>query len=128
MAQVDLGARQNRHQPLWDLSLMSSAVLRAMASRASLPQRGICAPGTPGVRALRRPEVYLHAVATAAGLRLDEHLNELHERPPLAQIMPAEERPGHGRLSAPGGPDSRGVSAPRGYWPAGSACGARPAG
>ena len=47
MAQVDLGARQNRHQPLWDLSLMSSAVLRAMASRASLPQGGICARRAP---------------------------------------------------------------------------------
>jgi glucosyl-3-phosphoglycerate synthase len=91
MAQVDLGARQNRHQSLWDLSLMSSAVLRAMASRASLPPRGICAPGSPGVRALRRPELYLHAVATDSGLRLDEHVNELHERPPLAQIMPAEQ-------------------------------------
>jgi glucosyl-3-phosphoglycerate synthase len=91
MAQVDLGARQNRHQPLWDLSLMSSAVLRAMASRASLPPRGICAPGTPGVRTLSRPEVYLHAVATASGLRLDEHLSELHERPPLAQVMPSEQ-------------------------------------
>ena len=90
MAQVDLGARQNRHQPLWDLSLMSSAVLRAMASRASLPQRGSYAPGPPGVRTLSHPEVYLHAVATASGLRLDEHLNELHERPPLAQIRPAE--------------------------------------
>jgi glucosyl-3-phosphoglycerate synthase len=91
MAQVDLGARQNRHQPLWDLSRMSSAVLRAMAIRAQLPQRGICSPGTPGVRALRRPEVYLHAVATETGLRLDEHLNELHERPPLAQVMPADQ-------------------------------------
>jgi glucosyl-3-phosphoglycerate synthase len=91
MAQIDLGARQNRHQSLWDLSLMSSAVLRAMASRASLPEGGIHSPGTPGVRALRRPEVYLHAVATDAGLRLDEHVSELHERPPLAQIMLAEE-------------------------------------
>jgi glucosyl-3-phosphoglycerate synthase len=91
MAQVDLGARQNRHQPLWDLSRMSSAVLRAMAIRAQLPQRGICSPGTPGVRTLRRPETYLHAVATEAGLRLDEHLNELHERPPLDQVLPAEQ-------------------------------------
>ena len=91
MAQVDLGSRQNRHQPLWDLSLMSSAVLRAMASRASVPQRGVCAPGPPGVRTLSRPEVYLHAVATASGLRLDEHLSELHERPPLAQVMPSEQ-------------------------------------
>jgi len=56
-----------------------------------LPERGIHSPGTPGVRALRRPEVYLHAVATDAGLRLDEHVSELHERPPLAQIMLAEE-------------------------------------
>jgi hypothetical protein len=62
-----------------------------MASRVPLPQRGICSPGTAGVRALRRPEVYVHAVASDSGLRLDEHLNELHERPPLAQIMPAEE-------------------------------------
>ena len=90
MAQVDLGARQNRHQSLWDLSLMSSAVLRAMASRAALPQGGISSPGAPAVRALRRPEMYLHAVATDRGLRLDEHANELHERPPLATILPAE--------------------------------------
>src|SRR5271165_3524319 len=33
MAQVDLGSRQNRHQPLWDLTRMSSAVLRALARR-----------------------------------------------------------------------------------------------
>jgi len=91
MAQVDLGTRQNRHQPLWDLSLMSSAVLRAMASRVPLPQRGICSPGTPGVLALRRPEAFLHAVATSSGLRLDEHLNELVERPPLAQLLAEEQ-------------------------------------
>jgi glucosyl-3-phosphoglycerate synthase len=90
MAQVDLGTRQNRHQPLWDLSLMSSAVLRAMASRVPLAQRGIGSPGTPGLRALRRPEVYLHAVATGDGLRLDEHRNELVERPPMSQLLAAE--------------------------------------
>ncbi len=33
MAQVDLGTRQNRHQPLRDLSRMSYAVLRAVARR-----------------------------------------------------------------------------------------------
>jgi glucosyl-3-phosphoglycerate synthase len=87
MAQVDLGARQNRHQPLWDLSQMSSAVLRAMASRASLPQRGVCSPGSPGILTLRQPDTYLHAVATDAGLRLDEHVDELLERPPLDQVQ-----------------------------------------
>jgi glucosyl-3-phosphoglycerate synthase len=91
MAQVDLGARQNRHQPLWALSRMSSAVLRAMASRASLPQRGICSPGSPGVLTLRQPDTYLHAVATDTGLRLDEHLDELLERPPLDQVQLAEQ-------------------------------------
>src|SRR3712207_4934431 len=33
MAQVDLGTRQNRHQPLFDLGKMSYAVLRAVARR-----------------------------------------------------------------------------------------------
>lgn len=89
MAQVDLGARQNRHQPLWDLSRMSSAVLRAMASRVPLAQRGMCSPTASGVLALRRPEAYLHAVATEAGLRLDEHASELLERPPMAQVLSA---------------------------------------
>ncbi len=94
MAQVDLGSRQNRHQPLWDLTRMSSTVLRALARRvpalrqASLDQRAL-APSAPDVWELRRPETYLHAVATEDGLRLDEHLNELLERPPMAQVQPA---------------------------------------
>ena len=40
-----------------------------------------------GLLALPRQDVYLHAVATPDGLRLDEHLNELTERPPLAQVL-----------------------------------------
>jgi hypothetical protein len=40
----------------------------------------------PGLWELRQPETYLHAVATADGLRLDEYLNELIERPPLARL------------------------------------------
>jgi hypothetical protein len=40
----------------------------------------------PGLWELRQPETYLHAVATEDGLRLDEHLNELIERPPLARL------------------------------------------
>ncbi len=87
LAQVDLGTRQNRHQPLLDLARMSSTVLRALARRAGLPERELLAPGAPGVWALRRPEIYLHAVATAGGLRLDEHLNALLERPPMAGVL-----------------------------------------
>ena len=33
------------------------------------------------------PETYLYAVATQDGLRLDEHLSELLERLPMAQVL-----------------------------------------
>jgi glucosyl-3-phosphoglycerate synthase len=86
MAQVDLGTRQNRHQSLASLSRMSSVVLRTVAAREGLGQR----PGKDlheGVTGLwEQPDTYLHAVATEEGLRLDEHLNELVERPPLASL------------------------------------------
>lgn len=89
MAQVDLGSRQNRHQPLWDLTRMSSTVLRALGRRAHLPVKEM--PGRAGTDgwALPRQDIYLHAVATQDGLRLDEHLNELSERPPLARLPSA---------------------------------------
>ena len=35
MAQVDLGTRQNRHQPLASLTRMCSVVLRTVARRGS---------------------------------------------------------------------------------------------
>jgi glucosyl-3-phosphoglycerate synthase len=86
MAQVDLGSRQNRHQPLWDLTRMSSTVLRAMARR--LPGAPAGAAGPPGADELDVSRgTYLHAVATSDGLRLDEHINELVERPPLLQVL-----------------------------------------
>ncbi len=91
MAQVDLGSRQNRHQPLWDLTRMSSAVLRALARRLPALDRSVPAPRAPGlwdVPGPEGPETYLHAVATQDGLRLDEHLGELLERPPMAQVLP----------------------------------------
>jgi glucosyl-3-phosphoglycerate synthase len=97
MAQVDLGSRQNRHQPLWDLTRMSSAVLRALARRVPALDHAVPAPdhARPGPRApglwdLPAPDTYLHAVATKDGLRLDEHLTDLLERPPVAQILTAE--------------------------------------
>src|ERR1022692_4722818 len=85
MSQVDLGSRQNRHQPLWDLTRMSSTVLRAMARR--LPG------GEPQVPGQRQPDVLelggetsLPAVATETGLRGDEPLNGLVEPPPLDRV------------------------------------------
>ncbi len=86
MAQVDLGTRQNRHQALASLTRMSSVVLRTVAMREGLAQRELDGD-EPGLWELRQPETYLHAVATEDGLRLDEHLNELIERPPLARLI-----------------------------------------
>jgi glucosyl-3-phosphoglycerate synthase len=92
MAQVDLGTRQNRHQPLASLTRMSSVVLRTVAAREGLGQQrvgdgldGLDGP-EPGLWELRQPDTYLHAVATEDGLHLDEHINELVERPPLARL------------------------------------------
>ena len=89
MAQVDLGVRQNRHQSLWDLAKMSSVVLHALSLRVPALERQPPAdtPGlwAPDLGTLRQPEIYLHAVATQDGLRLDEHLTEVLERPPLAR-------------------------------------------
>jgi glucosyl-3-phosphoglycerate synthase len=85
MAQVDIGTRQNRHQPLADLSRMSSVVLRTVAAREGIAAR-FADEEDPGLWDVHQPETYLHAVATECGLRLDEHLNELLERPPLARL------------------------------------------
>jgi glucosyl-3-phosphoglycerate synthase len=86
MAQVDLGTRQNRHQPLANLTRMSSVVLRTLAMREGVVPRQ---PGgvEPELWEFRQPGTYLHAVATDVGLRLDEYLNELIERPPLGRLM-----------------------------------------
>ena len=87
MAQVDLGTRQNRHQPLFDLGRMSYAVLRAVARR--LRQDGrlqqVRDPSMPD--SLMKFSQYLHAVASPEGLKLREHIEELVERPPMAQIL-----------------------------------------
>jgi glucosyl-3-phosphoglycerate synthase len=90
MAQVDLGARHNRHQPLWNLTRMSYVVLRAMMRRMDIPDRAAAVPDIPGIWQLPAPEVYLHAVATEEGLRLDSHYEELIERPPMAEVLAAE--------------------------------------
>jgi len=85
MAQVDVGTRQNRHQPLSDLSRMSSVVLRTVAVRENIAARCLDVD-TPALWDVRQPETYLHAVASEGGLRLDEHLNELLERPPMLHL------------------------------------------
>jgi glucosyl-3-phosphoglycerate synthase len=88
MAQVDLGTRQNRHQSLTSLSRMSSVVLRTLAAREGLANGldGDLDETVQGLWEMHQPDTYLHAVATEDGLHLDEHLNELIERPPLSSL------------------------------------------
>ncbi len=87
MAQVDLGTRQNRHQSLRDLSRMSYAVLRTVARR--LRQEGrlnqVRDPSMPD--SLFQFSDYRHAVATPEGLKLQEYVEELVERPPIKEVL-----------------------------------------
>src|SRR5215203_1585665 len=87
MAQVDLGTRQNRHQPLRDLSRMSYSVLRAVARRMRQEERlnQVRDPGMPD--SLFQLSDYLHAVATPDGLKLQEYVEELVERPPIKEVL-----------------------------------------
>jgi glucosyl-3-phosphoglycerate synthase len=87
MAQVDLGTRQNRHQPLRDLSRMSYSVLRAVARRLRQEGRLNQARDPNLPEQLFQFSDYLHAVATPEGLKLQEYVEELVERPPMADVL-----------------------------------------
>ncbi|MGB3682698.1 MAG: glucosyl-3-phosphoglycerate synthase [Rubrobacteraceae bacterium] len=87
MAQVGLGTRQNRHQPLRDLSRMSYAVLRAVARRLREDGRLDQArdPNLPDQ--FFQFSDYLHALDTPDGLQLQEYVEELVERPPIKEVL-----------------------------------------
>jgi glucosyl-3-phosphoglycerate synthase len=87
MAQVDLGTRQNRHQPLRDLSRMSYAVLRAVARRMRQEGRLNQTSDPDAPVAPFQLSDYLHAVATPEGLQLQEYVEELVERPPIEEVL-----------------------------------------
>jgi glucosyl-3-phosphoglycerate synthase len=87
MAQVDLGTRQNRHQPLRDLSRMSYSVLRAVARRLRQDGRLNQARDPNLPEQLFQFSDYRHAVATPEGLKLQEYVEELVERPPIADAL-----------------------------------------
>lgn len=86
MAQVDLGTRQNRHQHLRDLSRMSYAVVRAVARRLRQEGRLNQARDPNLPEQLFQFSDYRHAVATPDGLKLQEYVEELVERPPMAEV------------------------------------------
>ena len=87
MAQVDLGERQNRHQPLRDLSRMSYSVLRAVARRLRQDGRLDQARDPSLPESLFQFSDYRHAVATPDGLSLQQHVEELVERPPINEAL-----------------------------------------
>jgi glucosyl-3-phosphoglycerate synthase len=99
MAQVDLGTRQNRHQPLRDLSRMSYAVLRAVARRLRQEGRLDQARDPELPEQLFQFSDYQHAVATPEGLKLQEYVEELVERPPINELPEVD--PGAYRRSSP---------------------------
>jgi glucosyl-3-phosphoglycerate synthase len=87
MAQVDLGTRQNRHQPLRDLSRMSYAVVRAVARRLRQEGRLNQARDPKLPEQLFQFSDYQHAVATPEGLKLQQYVEELVERPPISDAL-----------------------------------------
>ena len=62
MAQVDLGTRHNRSQPLLELGAMSYAVARAVLGRVA--EGGPRSPGDA--------ETYVHAACTPGGVVLEQ--------------------------------------------------------
>jgi glucosyl-3-phosphoglycerate synthase len=87
MAQVDAGMRKNRHQDLSNLSRMGYSVLRAVLTRA-MQGRSPVAPGLadPAWNA-SEARSYLHAVAAARGVQLDEYAEVMIERPPMRAAL-----------------------------------------
>jgi glucosyl-3-phosphoglycerate synthase len=78
LAQVDLGQRQNRHQPLRDLTAMAYAVMVAAARR--LHDAGLPQPAVPGP---------LMLPPTAPGTAAEARQVVTFERPPLNSLEPA---------------------------------------
>jgi glucosyl-3-phosphoglycerate synthase len=78
MAQVDLGTRENPHQPLPALGRMAYEVVRAMAVR--LEREGRVAPGSaaPG---------FVHALCRPGGIDLIDEQVQVVERPPLRTVL-----------------------------------------
>ncbi|MFL5826616.1 MAG: glucosyl-3-phosphoglycerate synthase [Thermoleophilaceae bacterium] len=73
LAQADLDVRQNRHQPLGDLSVMAYAVMRTVALR--LEREG------------RLREVEAEGLLLPRDGRLEEAAPALEERPPLTSFL-----------------------------------------
>jgi glucosyl-3-phosphoglycerate synthase len=91
MAQVDAGMRKNRHQDLGNLSRMGYAVLRAVLTRA-VQRRLIGADLTADAWTDSEATSYLHAVAAAQGVQLEEYAEIMIERPAMRTALVDRQR------------------------------------
>jgi glucosyl-3-phosphoglycerate synthase len=85
MAQVDVGSRQNRHQPLADLGRMSYAVLRTVLRR--LDDLDVGESGRLAARGVMSESLYTHSTTTGDGFQLTEYQEDLVERPPWTELV-----------------------------------------
>jgi glucosyl-3-phosphoglycerate synthase len=90
MAQVDVGTRQNRHQPLADLGRMSYAVLRTVLRRLDDPDLG--ESGRLAARAMAE-SLYTHSATIGGGFKLTAYHEALVERPPWTEMAEARGGP-----------------------------------
>ncbi len=102
MAQVDLGSRSNRNQPLFALGKMAFAVLRAVELRRAgagpvsdsnrhggvgdVDRHGAAVDADRHGAAVDA-EQYVHAIRSVDDLRLERSRVELVERPPMATVL-----------------------------------------
>ena len=96
MAQVDAGMRRNRHQDLSNLSRMGYSVRRAVLTRAMQGGPWQQEGGLPDGSALPPEQAgsYLHAVAAARGVQLEEYSEPMFERPPMRLALAGQELAG----------------------------------
>ncbi len=79
MAQVDVGTRRNQSQSLHALSAMAYAVVRAVLMRADAEGRSLLH--------IDDPDHYLHAYCPDDGVKLEERLVRIVERPPIEREL-----------------------------------------
>lgn len=90
MAQVDAGMRKNRHQDLSNLSRMGYSVLRAVLTRAMQGRSPVGPALAQTSWSGAEMGSYLHAVAAARGVQLDEYSEVMIERPPMRVALMAD--------------------------------------
>ena len=87
MAQVDLGTRRHLPQSIFELGRMSYAVVRAIECRLRQEGRLREPRSAAPSKLIAETDGYLHARRSGESLRLDHHVVEVIERPPMIEVM-----------------------------------------